>query len=51
MYGWFALGYNQQQGLRFEELHDGVQCRIAAVSFHYSVEHFHVEEGRCQDAL
>jgi hypothetical protein len=32
-YGCFALGYNQQQGLRFEELHDGAQCCIVAVSF------------------
>jgi hypothetical protein len=50
MYGCFALGYNQQQGLRFEELHDGAQC-CTVVSFHYSVGHFHVEEGHCQDAL
>ncbi len=39
------------KGLGFEELHDGAWCRTAAVSFHYSVEHFHVEEGHLQAAL
>jgi len=41
----------QPVALRFEELHDGAQCCTVVVSFHYSVEHFHIEEGHCQDAL
>jgi hypothetical protein len=36
-------------GLGAEKLYDGARCHTIVVSFHYNVEHFHTEEGHCNN--